>query len=723
MNRSAFLTRLTTHCRRGAIVVAVATAVAMSVASAQQAGARITPNFKDADITQIAEAVQAATGKTFIIDPRVRAQVTMLANTPMTSDEFYQTFLAILQVHGFIAVPSGRNIVKILPDANARQFPANDLPDNINAKSDEIVTQVISVKNVSAAQLVPILRPLIPQYGHLAAYPASNVLIISDRANNVARIMRIIARIDLAGDSEVEVVVLQNASAAEIVRVVNTLYPAQAQAEGGGTPLKVVADDRSNSILISGEPSNRLRVKGLVTILDTPLEAGGETQVRYLRYADAEKIAAKLKEQITGVTQAAPGAAGAQGAPPSAAAEKASMVWADPETNALVMTAPPKIMRSLMSVVDRLDIRRMQVLVEAIVVDVSLNKSADLGVNWAVFSEEDDTRIPAATFLGPVGGVSLVDLAAEVDSPGSSGKDLSGTTIGLGRIARNNGISFAAMLRALRSDDNSNIIATPSAVTMDNQEAQIKVAQEVPFRTGSFTNTGGTNGSVNPFTTIQRQEVGTILKLTPQINEGNAVVLKIELESSSVAPTIAGAADLITNKRTISTNVLIEDGGIIVLGGLISENFNRTETRVPFLGRIPVLGLLFKSRTGQNQKTNLMVFIKPTILRDGQQTAIATNSKYQYIREQQKQVGKREILPILPGVKQPILPPPPEPPPASSEDSTTSQDGKRKSSDDPTKTKQQQEQQAQPRGADQSTATPQPAPQQPTPPPSPENRQ
>jgi general secretion pathway protein D len=649
------------------VVVAVVLLLASSVIASAQSGQRITPNFKDADITQIIEAVSAATGKNFIVDPRVRAQVTMLSTTPMSPDAFYEAFLAILQVHGFVALPSG-DIIKIVPDANARQFPANDLPDRVSSTSDEIVTQVLQVRNVSAAQLVPVLRPLIPQQGHLAAYPASNILIISDRAANVNRMMRIIRRIDQAGDADIEVVPLQNASSADIVRVVTALYQAQAAAEGGATALRLVADDRSNSVLISGDRNARLRVKALIAHLDTPLENGGDTQVRYLRYADAEKIATRLKEQLgatIATTGAAPGGAGGGAAPSAVAtsADRSTAIWADPETNALVITAPPKVMRALNSIVDKLDIRRAQVLVEAIIVEVTQDKSAELGVNWAVWSEDDDTRIPVGAFIEPVGAsrgnpVSIVDLAAAVDNPSGATAVPLGTTLGIGRIAQT-GVNFAATLRALRGDGSSNVLATPSAVTMDNQEAELKVAQEVPFITGSFTNTGGggNGGAVNPFQTIQREEVGTILKVTPQINEGDSVMLKIELESSSLAQSSRGAVDLITNKRTVSTNVLIEDGGVVVLGGLIQDSASKGEQRVPFLGRIPLLGLAFKTRSATANKTNLMVFIRPKILRDGVDTAIATNSKYNYIREQQQRQGGRELLPLLPFEKKPVLPP------------------------------------------------------------------
>src|ERR1700726_185851 len=399
---------------RSFAVCALAVLMTASLAAAQQTqqpqpAQRITPNFKDADITQIAEAVSAATGKTFIVDPRVRAQVTMLSSTPMSPAAFYETFLSILQVYGFIAVPAG-NVVKILPDATARQIPSVDLPDHVSATSDEIVTQVIDVKNVSAAQLVPVLRPLIPQYGQLAAYPASNILIISDRANNVNRIIRIIRRIDQVGDQDVEVIPLQNASSAEIVRVINSLYQGQQAAEGGQAA-KGVADERSHSVLVGGDQSQRLRISALIAHLDTPLEAGGDTQVRYLRYADAEKIAPKLKEQITGVAQASAGAGGAAGAgaSPAAQAEKSAMVWADAQNNALVITAPPKIMRAVMNIIDKLDIRRPQVLVEAIIVEVNTDKTAEFGVNWAEFTQGNG-NVPAASFINPVGGSSLINL-------------------------------------------------------------------------------------------------------------------------------------------------------------------------------------------------------------------------------------------------------------------------------------------------------------------------
>ncbi len=593
----------------------------------------------------------------------------MLSSTPMSPEGFYQAFLSILAVYDFIAVPDG-NVVKILPDANARQMPSIDLPDHVSATSDEIVTQVIDVKNVNAAQLVPILRPMIPQYGHLAAYPAGNILIISDRASNVNRMIRIIRRIDQVGDQDVEIVNLHDASAAEIVRVMNSLYQGAAAAAEGGTPMKVVADERSNSVLISGDQNQRLRIRALIAHLDTPLEAGGDTRVRYLHYADADKIAPKLKEQMTGIAQQTAGAGGGApggGASPQAQAEKNSLIWADPANNALVITAPPKIMRQIMAIVDKLDIRRPQVLVQAIIADVNVTKNAELGVNWALFGT--GSNVPAAGFVSPVGGSSIVDLAVAAQNPASvTTALLSGTTLGVGRIGGGS-VNFAAVLRAIQSDAHTNIVATPSATTMDNQEAELKVAQEVPFVTGQFSNTGtgGNNGAVNPFQTIQREEVGTILKVTPTISpEGTAVMMKLSIESSNLAQRPAGAVDLVTNKRTATTTVLIEDGGVVVLGGLTQDSNTRQESRVPLLGSIPIIGLAFKTRSATTEKDNLMIFIRPKILRDQSQAAYETDLKYNYMQDQQKSFEHREIPPLLPGEKQPRLPPlPPAPPPGT----------------------------------------------------------
>jgi general secretion pathway protein D len=655
-----------------AAVLALSAMLVMPAApqSRPQDGPTITPNYKDADINQIIQAVGEVTGKNFIIDPRVNAKVTMLSATPMSAAAFYEAFLSVLQVYGYVAVPAGK-VIKIIPNTDQRQVPANDLPSSVSATSDEIVTQVMTLKNVSATQLVPMLRPLLPQYAQLAPYTAGNMLIISDRASNVHRLMRIIERIDQSGDEPVDVIALHNASAADVVRIVTSLNQGQG-AEGAGAAVKVVADERTNSILLTGERSQRLRIKTLIVDMDTPLSTGGDTQVRYLRYADAEKIADKLKGQATA-------SAKAQGGPPTGPApgggtpnvDASVTIWADIATNALIITAPPKIMRSLMAVIDKLDIRRAQVQVEALIVEVDVNKSSNLGVQWLLFGQGSGT-VPAGVVNLPGAGTSIVDLAATVLSGGtatsattgittpiSSSTVGTGATVAVGRVV-NNGTSFAALVQALRSDGSSNIISTPSLITMNNEEAEVKVTQEIPLITGSYSsNTASVAGTTSPFTTIQREEVGTILKVTPHINEGNSVQLKIEQEDSSPGAKLTDSADISTNKRSIKTTVLIEDGGIIVLGGLMSDTVQQSEDRVPGLGAIPLLGNLFKSRSGSRQKKNLLVFIRPKILRDAEATESTSEAKYNSIREQQKSLNNGRSIQLLPGQKMPSVPPMP----------------------------------------------------------------
>jgi general secretion pathway protein D len=543
-----------------------------------QEGATITPNYKDADLSQIIQAVSEVTGKNFIIDPRVNAKVTMLSATPMSPQAFYEAFLSVLQVYGYVAVPAGK-VIKIVPNTDARQLPSIDLPNDVSSTSDEMVTQIITMKNISAAQLVPLLRPLIPQSGHLAAYPNGNMLIISDRASNVSRMMKIIARMDESGDEPIEVIPLHNASATELVRTVNQVNQGAGAGEGGGAPVKVVADERTNSVLISGEKSLRLKVKALVLDLDTPRLGNGDTEVRYLLYADAEKLADKLKGQASATAKA-------QGGPQSGAAAPAGgtpnvdasvTIWADVATNALILTAPPKIMKNLMAVIDKLDIRRAQVEVEALIVEVDVNKTANLGVQWLL---DGGSSLGYGVINLPGSGTSIVDIAAAALS-GTSGLTSSttatnttsstttaassvssaipnGGTFAVGTYNSRTGKGLAAVIQALRSDGTSNIISTPRVITMNNEEAEVKVTQEIPLITGQYTSSQSqVNGTTSPFETIQREEVGTILKVTPHISEGDTIQLKIEQENSSPGAKLADSADISTNKRSIKTTILI----------------------------------------------------------------------------------------------------------------------------------------------------------------------
>jgi len=578
----------------------------------------------------------------------------MLSSTPMSPDAFYQAFLSILEVHGYVAVPSG-DLVKIVPDANARQVPALDLPSGPVAGSDELVTQVIQVQNVGAAQLVPILRPLIPQYGHLAAHPASNMLIISDRAANVDRMVKIVRRIDLAGDEEIEVIRLEHASAAEVVRVVTTLSQSVNRGEAGTATMGIVADERTNSVLLSGDRANRLRIRALITHLDTPLEQGGNTQVIYLSYADAEDLAARLNDQASQITGQAQ--AGQQAAPTGGGRRDGITIWAEPATNALVVTAPPEAMRVLKSVIAQLDIRRAQVLVEAVVAEVSYNRAAELGVSWVIDGSQGGnivglTKFSSALNVTDIGGAVL---SGDDSAIGQAAQLIpNGATIGIGDFEGNT--RFAAIIRALLGDASTNVLATPSIITLDNEEAELSVGQQVPFITGQFTNTGAAQGSVNPFQTIQREDVGLKLKVTPQINEGDALILEIQLENSTLEGQTRGAVDLITNERTITQKVLVENGQVLVMGGLVDDQIVEVDEKVPFLGDLPLMGHLFKSQSSSVTKRTLMVFLRPVILRDAKTASNVTNRKYKLMRD--VQLGEREHGDVLmmKDIRRPVLP-------------------------------------------------------------------
>jgi len=605
---------------------------------AQDAGPQIMPNYREADIRQIIEAVGEVTGRNFLVDPRVRAQVTLLSYSPMSPEAFYNAFLSTLQVHGYAAMDSG-DIVKIVPDANARQLPGS-VP---GSDGDRFVTQTVTLENIGAAQLVPILRPLIPQYGHLAAHPTSNILIISDRASNVNRMLNIVARMDQAGDEDIEVIRLENASATEVVRMLTTLNQAAAAA-GGAPAAQIAADDRTNSVLISGNMGNRLRYRALVAHLDTPNEDGGDTRVRYLDYADAEDLAIKLQTQFT----TSGSADGISGGPTEGVS-----IWSDAGTNALIINAPANILQDMTSVIDRLDIPRAQVKVDAIIVEVSEDAAGSFGVSWVTEGSSSSTPIGLTNFSSTTPGIVQLGSATTGGTPNLSAIP-EGAALAVGQI-RDSSTSWAAVLSALRGDATTNIISTPSIVTLDNEEAQIRVGQEVPFLTGSYSNTGTVAGSVNPFQTIQRQEVGTSLRITPQIDSGSGVKLTIEQETSSISSGASGAVDLVTNNRTITTSVFVEDQQILVLGGLIDDQLRESEQRVPLLGRVPGLGWLFRARTAEKVKTNLMVFIRPTILRDSIQASFETDAKYRYIRDLQLQNAENDVT-LMRDAERPLLP-------------------------------------------------------------------
>ncbi len=625
-------------------VITLAVMLAAGLAQARNDDASITLNLKDADIVEVIAMVSEVTGRNFVVDQRVRARVTVISAKPLSAEALYQTFLSVLQVHGFVAVESGE-VIRIVPEATGRHVGSADIAQPFTRPDDEIVTQVIEVQNVPAAQLVPVLRPLLPQFGTVAAFGPSNMLIVSDRAGNVDRVVAIVRRIDLAGDQEVEVIRLQHASASEMVRLMQALMQGQQRGEGMSAP-SLVADERTNSVLLGGDRTQRLRLRALLAHLDTPLESDGATQVVYLRYGDAESIA----ELLRGYAEVRAAASSSGAAAGGATSRENVSILPDVATNALVITAPPSAMRSIRSIIEQLDIRRAQVLVEAIIVEVTNDRSAEFGVQWAV-DPRDGGRDAAAVINFGRGGTGIIQTArdpASVTAP-------DGLTLGIGRI-RSGGTSFGALLRALAGDANTNILSTPHLVAMDNEEAYINVGQTVPFVSGQYTGTGTGTGQVNPFQTINREDVGLRLTITPKINEGNAVQMLIQSEVSSLTQAPVGAVDLVTNKREINTRVIVEDGDIIVLGGLMDDSLQSNQERVPILGSIPILGHAFRYQRTSTVKRTLMVFLRPQILRDAESANYHTNQRYQQMRRLQEEL-EGERVPLMPESERPRLPP------------------------------------------------------------------
>lgn len=608
----------------------------------------ITLNLKDADIRALISTVSKFTGKNFIIDPRIKAKVTVVSSNTMSEDEVYEVFLSVLQVHGFAAVPTG-NIIKIIPMVNAKQGPLPLITDQkLREPGDELITKIIRLDHVPASQLVPILRPLVPQQGHLAAYNPTNTLIITDHAGNIQRLMKIIAGVDRPENDELEIIPLKHASAPEIVRIVNSLYP---QTPKNAKKILLAADERTNSILMSGDRTIRLKIRTTVMHLDTAIEDGGNTHVIYLKYAKAENMVPILSGVRPSVTTGK--VAGTRSAKKPAVRSNTTsgmnpaIILADADTNALIITADPNTIRSLKSVIRQLDIRRAQVMIEAIIAEVSTTKDKDIGIGFAAdgtTSTHNSVPIGVSNF-GGLGSVLSAAIAGAAATEIPSGLTLAGGG------TSNSGTRYAILLRALAADTSTNILSTPSIVTLDNEEAEIIVGQNVPFVTGSFTTTANT--SSNPFQTIERQNVGLTLKVTPQINDGDTIKLDLEQETSSVIPG-SEATGITTRTRSIKTSVLVDDGGLLILGGLIEESVNESESKVPLLGDIPLLGRLFQSSSTDKVKQNLMVFLRPSILRDGSDSSFVTNEKYNLLRSLQIKANEDELedsQPELPKLK------------------------------------------------------------------------
>ncbi len=592
-------------------------------------------NFQDAEIRSLITTVADITGRNIVVDPAVGGRITVISSQELDPEAVWEVFGSILAVHGFTAIVDG-NVTRIVPDASARYGPGAGRDDG---EGSEQVTRLIALEHVRVGEVLPILRSLVPQSAFLAAHEGSNSLLVSDRAAGVRRLETVIRRLDAASDSGAEVIALSHASADELVEIANQIY-------GGGEQPLAIGDRRTNSIILRGDASQRVRLRTLISHLDTPLAGGGGARVVYLRYANAETLVPVLQ---TLVDEAVEGR------------REPVRITAHTETNSLVIAAPPAVFREIRSIIEQLDIRRAQVLVEAIIAEVAADTGQDIGVQWQFFSS-GDSGVFGGTNFG-TGGRNILNLSAGLTQEDGEGAGvLPGGGLNLGFVDGRTSLlgvellEIGALAQALATDGRSNILSTPSIVTMDNQPASINVGQEVPFLSGSFVSEGFStaDGRVNPFQTIQREEVGLKLQVTPHINEGDSIMLAIEQEVSSLAP-VAGAVDLITNKRTISTRVMVADGQMLVLGGLISDDMTESIERVPGLSRIPLLGELFTFRSSDQVKRNLMVFIRPRILHDDVFSGEITRGKYTRLREAQiDQRGQRSVFsrraetPLLP---------------------------------------------------------------------------
>ena len=651
--------RIMSRALRGPLFILLI-ALGASGANAQD----FTVNLKETDIQELIKFVAEATETTIVVDPAVKGKVKVVSAKPVSRDELYDLFLSILEVHGYTAVRSG-GVVRVIQSKDARSAPVTVRDDEGRRGNDEYVTQVIRLQNISAAKLIPVLRPLVPQQAHMAAFAPSNAIIISDVASNIDRIVAIIERMDRTAVQETEVIKLRYGVAEDVVRMLEQLNKSEAQ-QGSEVEVLLVADSRTNSVLVSADELERARMTRLIRYLDTPVEQSGNVKVIYLQYSKAEDLAAVLTRVMQNITRVE----GSEGGRPQRSNSNSATIEADKHTNALIITAPTDEMASLEAVISRLDIRRAQVLVEAIIVELEVRDGQDLGLQW-LFANDDG-------FFG--GNINADDararrIAAAILPDGSDDNGDGGSTTGdfnvgalAGAIAQSPGLSLGwgvidddlsmtVILNALKKQANANILSTPSLLTLDNQEAYITVGQNVPFVTGSFTSTGTGDGAQNPFQTIERQNVGITLRVTPHINEGDSVVLDISQEVSSLsgASAVLQASDLITNERILQTKVLAANGRMVVLGGLIKDDVQDGSQKVPLLGDIPVLGRLFRSDAVSVVKTNLLIFIRPTIIRDDRQLAGATAEKYRYIRDQQLLRRERGLM-FLDDDRVPVLP-------------------------------------------------------------------
>jgi general secretion pathway protein D len=620
-------------------------------------------NFKGTDIQEFINIVGKNLNKTIIVDPTIRGKINVRSYDLLNDEQYYQFFLNVLQVYGYAIVEMENNVIKVIKDKDAKTAAirvANDAEPGIG---DEMVTRIVALYNTEAKQLAPLLRQLNDNAGggNVVNYDPSNVLMLSGRAAVVNKLVEIVRRVDKQGDTSVQVVPLEFASAGEMVRIIDTLYRATAnQSQMPGQAPKVVADERINAVVVSGDEKSRQRVVELIHRLDAEQASTGNTKVRYLRYAKAED----LVEVLTGFAQKLEGDKDPSAQAAGGKRRNEINIMAHAETNALVISAEPDQMRTIESVINQLDIRRAQVLVEAIIVEVAEGDNVGFGVQWASKAGLGTQFNNLGPTIGEIGaGVwAAQDKEGEYVCPGGSldnckkNPDTKGDVTLLAQaLGKVNGMAwgvamgdFGALIQAVSSDTNSNVLATPSITTLDNQEASFIVGDEVPILTGS---TASSNNS-NPFQTVERKEVGVKLKVVPQINEGNAVKLTIEQEVSGVNGNTG--VDISFATRRLTTTVMADSGQIVVLGGLINEEVQESIQKVPFLGDIPIIGHLFKSSSSKKTKKNLMIFIKPTIIRDGITMEGIAGRKYNYFRALQLEQQERGVS-LMPNTKVPVL--------------------------------------------------------------------
>lgn len=590
-------------------------------------------NVKNVDLHEFVAQISEITGRTFVVDPRMKGQVTVVSNTPMNAEAVYALFLSVLRVHNFIASPSGE-IIRIQTTATGKQGPG---PDGrlTEIAPEELVTRVIAAQNVESTELVKIMRPLIPQYGHIAAVAQPNVVIVSDHADNIGRVMRLVEQIDVADEDEIIMVPLREAWVGTVVALLEKLAPQQiGQGATGPQRIQLIANERNNSLIVRGKPRPTAEILKLVEKLDQPATATGDAQVFYLKHADAEKVADILSNILN------------QSAGGEESGERTSVIRADESLNAIVVRADPGPMGEVRDLLAKLDVRRTQVLIEAAVVEIRLRDEREIGVETAIADSEGQTSPLATTTLDGVISNLLGTLTGPTtDAEGNPVAQPEGVNVLAGLAAADrptlaaaridsDGISFGAIVRALATNEDANLLSTPSIMAIDNQEATIIVGQQVPFRSGSFSTTG--DGVNNPFTTVQREDVGLTLKVTPHIHDGTSVRMDVDQEITNVLQTSISSqsfADVVTSKRQITTTILAEDRQIIVLGGLIQEDITKTGKKVPLLGDIPGLGFLFRSSGNERRKTNLLVFLRPTVIKTSDDIRASAERKYRDIWE------------------------------------------------------------------------------------------